>query len=99
MGASAARRVRRSLGETGAGMSRWSRYLGLAVTLVFIALLLWKIDLHELTRALMSANYLWLAPAIGTTLLSYGMRTERWGYILRPIRRVNVTALLPVLFI
>jgi len=80
-------------------MSRWSRYLGFGVTAVFIGLLLWKIDLHELTQALVNANYLWLAPAIVTTLLSYVMRTRRWGYILRPIRAVSFSSLLPVLFI
>lgn len=80
-------------------MSRWSRYLGFAVTLVFVALLLWKIDLGELSQAFRSANYLWLTPAILTTLLSYGMRTRRWGFILRPIKRVPFGTLLPVLFI
>lgn len=80
-------------------MSRWSRYLGFGVTFLFIGLLLWKIDLHELAQALVNANYLWLAPAVVTTLLSYAMRTRRWGYILRPIRSISFGSLLPVLFI
>lgn len=80
-------------------MSGWSRYLGFGVTLVFIGLLVWKIDLRELEQALLSANYLLLAPAVATTLLSYTLRTRRWKDILRPIRSVPFSALLPVLFI
>lgn len=80
-------------------MSGLSRYLGFGVTLVFVALLLWKVDLREVTAALASANYLWVAPAIATTVASYLLRTGRWGQILQPIRRVSFRALLPVLMI
>jgi uncharacterized protein (TIRG00374 family) len=80
-------------------MSSRSRYLGFAVTLIFIALLAWKIDLREVQSALASANYLWAVPAIGTTVISYLLRTRRWQRILRPIRLLPFRTLLPVLFI
>jgi uncharacterized protein (TIRG00374 family) len=73
--------------------------VGVVVTLVCVGLLAWKVDLHELGVALASANYLWVAPAVGCTLLSYTLRTVRWGRILRPIRRLSFGTLLPVLAI
>jgi glycosyltransferase 2 family protein len=80
-------------------MTGRARYVGFAVTLVFVALLVWKIDLHEVTSALARANYLYVAPAVVTTLTSYCLRTLRWGRILRPIRALRFRVLLPVVFI
>ena len=80
-------------------MLRRSRYLGFLVTGGFIVLLLWKTDIHELGTALASANYFWVALIVVCVLLSYTFRTIRWGWILRPTRRLSFQTLLPVLFI
>lgn len=80
-------------------MSGRTRYLGFAVTVAFLALLIWKIDLHEVGTALASANYVWLIPAIACTLSSYALRTLRWTTIMRPIRSLRFQILLPVVMI
>lgn len=80
-------------------MAGKSRYLGIIITLLFVGLLAWKIDLHEVTTALAQANYVWVIPAVCCTLLSYILRTLRWQIILRPIRPLGFRALLPVLMI
>ncbi len=80
-------------------MLRRSRYLGFVITGAFIVLLLWKTDVHELTTALASANYVWVALIVVCVLLSYTCRTIRWGWILRPTRQLPFRTLLPVLFI
>lgn len=80
-------------------MLRRSRYLGFVITGAFIVLLLWKTDLHELTTALASANYFWVALIVACVLLSYSLRTVRWGRILYPTRQLPFRTLLPVLFI
>jgi glycosyltransferase 2 family protein len=76
-----------------------SRYIGFGVTIVFIGLLVWKTDVKELLTALAEANYLWVVPAIATTLTSYALRTGRWERILRPIQSLPFRTLLPVVFI
>jgi glycosyltransferase 2 family protein len=76
-----------------------SRYLGFLVTIVCLGLLLWKVNLREVADALAAVNYVWVAPAIGCTLLSYTLRTIRWGRILRPIESLPFRTLLPVLAI
>ena len=40
-----------------------TKLLGFVVTLVFLALVLWKTDLSELATAFRSANYLYVIPA------------------------------------
>ncbi len=80
-------------------MLRRSRYLGFLITGAFIVLLLWKTDVRELTTALASANYLWVAAVVASTILSYVLRTIRWGIIVHPTRSLPFRTLLPVLFI
>ncbi len=80
-------------------MLRRSRYLGFLITGAFVVLLLWKTDVHELTTALASANYLWVTTVVICTVLSYVLRTLRWGRIVRPTRSLPFRTLLPVLFI
>jgi uncharacterized protein (TIRG00374 family) len=80
-------------------MTGRSRYLGFAVTIVFIGLLIWKTDVRELITALAEANYVWIVPAIATTLTSYALRTGRWERILRPIRSLPFRTLLPIVYI
>jgi uncharacterized protein (TIRG00374 family) len=76
-----------------------SRYLGFGVTIGFVALLVWRTDVHELLSALTEANYVWVIPAVATTLASYALRTVRWERILRPVRALSFRTLLPVVFI
>lgn len=80
-------------------MLKRSRYLGFVITGVFIALLLWKIPLHEVEIAFARANYVWVIPAVGCTLLSYILRTMRWKQILRPTGAWPFRTLISPLFI
>ena len=80
-------------------LSGRSRYVGIVVTLGLLALLAWKIDLQEFRVALANTNYAWVLPALLTTTASYLLRTVRWGRIVRPIRAMPFSTLLPVLFI
>ena len=61
------------------GKSRW---LGLALTVVFLGLAFSRVDLGELADALRQANYLLVLPAALATLAGYLLRTARWQLIL-----------------
>jgi uncharacterized protein (TIRG00374 family) len=44
-------------------MREWRFWLGIAISLVCLALVLWNIDFREVLNALQRANYVWLLPA------------------------------------
>jgi uncharacterized protein (TIRG00374 family) len=63
-------------------MARKSLWLGLLLTLVFLALAFRGIDAHGLTQALARAHYAYLLPAVLFTGGGYLVRTARWRVIL-----------------
>lgn len=78
---------------------RKTKAAGFVLTFVFLGLVFWKTDFVELGQAFRTANYAYLAPAALCTLVSYLLRTARWGRILAPTKRVPVLQLFPVLMI
>lgn len=76
-----------------------TKVVGFALTLVFLALVLWRVDVAEFAAALGSANYWYVGPATLCTLTGYMVRTLRWGVLLKPARRVALGNLFPVLMI
>ena len=74
-------------------------WVGLVVTLFFLALFFYQVDFAEMGRALQGANYLFLLPAIALYFLTMGFRTLRWRYLLDPLGHVSVRRLFPVMAI
>ncbi|MDD2900171.1 MAG: lysylphosphatidylglycerol synthase transmembrane domain-containing protein [Desulfuromonadaceae bacterium] len=68
-------------------------WLGIGVSLFFMALLFRKIDFHLLAAALRSANYLYVILAVGVTFVSYFMRAVRWRYLLIHEKNIPVPSL------
>ena len=58
-------------------MSR-NRLIGVALTLLFLGLAFYRVNLGEMVGALRTANYSLLAPAAICTLMGYLLRTFRW---------------------
>lgn len=66
-------------------MKRYAKLALVAlISLAFLALAFYNIDLAQMAQALTTANYLYLAPATLITLVGYGIRTVRWQAILYP---------------
>ncbi|MCC6628826.1 MAG: flippase-like domain-containing protein [Chloroflexi bacterium] len=66
-------------------MSRWAKVLGFGLTLVFLVLALRNVDLAEVWRAIVSADFRWLLPAALFVSGGYLVRTLRWQSILRSV--------------
>ena len=60
-------------------------WVGLAISLLFLALLLRQVDAGHVMQALASTNYLLLIPALPCYFLGVWFRTERWRYLLAPV--------------
>lgn len=72
---------------------KWKLWLGIGISVLFLFLAFRKVNLHELKKALESANYIYLIPAILLTILSLWIRAFRWQYILQPVREIRVSSL------
>ena len=79
--------------------SSWQFWIGLAVSGLFLLLLLLRVDRQEIVSALSNANYLYVAPAIGLYFVAVYFRSIRWAYLLSPIGRFPVGRLYPVVII
>jgi uncharacterized protein (TIRG00374 family) len=73
--------------------------IGVALTLVFLGLALYRVDLGEMVHALWSANYTLLAPAAACTLGGYLLRTLRWQLILSQSVQIRFPTLFGILMI
>ena len=73
--------------------------IGLALSVFFLAIFLWRADVGDIWEALESANYLYIIPAVGMYLTSLMWRTLRWKIILSPMGDYPVSRLWPVVLV
>jgi uncharacterized protein (TIRG00374 family) len=73
---------------------RWKLLPGIAISAVFLYFAFRRVDLDELATAFGNANYWYVIPAGGLSLLSLWFRVVRWRYLLNHIKRVEFSSLL-----
>ena len=76
--------------------NNWQFWLAVAVSILFLVLLLYQVDLGHIRSAVLKANYLYVAPAIGVYFVSVYFRSVRWKFLLSPIIDCPVRRLYPV---
>ncbi|MSQ40288.1 MAG: UPF0104 family protein, partial [Dehalococcoidia bacterium] len=74
-------------------------WFGVVVTLLFLALFLYKVDWREAAVHLRQANYLYVVPAIVVYFLSVYFRTLRWQFLLGPMKALSIARLYPVVVV
>src|SRR5574341_911451 len=84
-------------------MNNWRRIallvVGLAISAIFVYLALKGLNLGELWANLQGAHYGWLIPGVLVYFVAVWARTWRWHYLLRPIKRIGLVRLFPVVVI
>jgi uncharacterized protein (TIRG00374 family) len=80
-------------------VKRWQFWLGIAVSTVFLLWALQGLDLKQVFEYLQRGNYLWLIPSVAVYFLAVLVRTWRWDYLLRPLKRISIRRLFPVVVI
>jgi len=73
--------------------------LGLIVSAFCIYLGFRNVDFGNMWQALLTANYLWLLPAVGFMFLSLWLRAVRWRYFMDPIKKVETPKLFSAMMI
>lgn len=74
-------------------------WLGMAITLIFIALLFRKADFRDIADSFREANYVIALASLPVFFVSIWVRTIRWQYLLRPVSRPRTIRLYPVVLI
>lgn len=74
-------------------------WIGILVSAVFIALFVRSTDFREVKRAFEDANYALALLSLPVYFLGLWVRTIRWQYLLRPVKRVPARRLYPVVII
>ncbi len=74
-------------------------WIGIVISLVFIGLFIRSTDFGEVRDAFRDANYFVAALSMPVYFAGLWLRTLRWQYLLRPVKRVPAMRLYPVVII
>lgn len=74
-------------------------YLGIGVSLLFVAYAAMNMDFKKALEVILSANPLWLIPIVVINLFSFYLRALRWWYILAPTKKIPIIDILSALCI
>jgi uncharacterized protein (TIRG00374 family) len=77
----------------------WKFWVGVVVSIVFLALALAGLDLKSFWTTVRHAHYWWLIPGVVVYFCAVWARTWRWHYMLRHIKRVSLVRLFPIVVI
>ncbi len=80
-------------------MKRWQFWLGIIISLVFLFLVVRRLNLGDFWTALKTANYWWLIPGIAVYFMAVWARAWRWHYLLRPVKSVPTRTMFPIVAI
>ncbi|UCC63947.1 MAG: flippase-like domain-containing protein [Anaerolineae bacterium] len=78
---------------------RWQFWVGVLVSVGFSYYALMHLKLEEVLTALSRFQLVWLVPAVAVYFVAVFLRTYRWHYLLRHMKRVPVRRLFPVVTI
>ena len=76
---------------------RWLIWLGLVISAIFLYLAFREIDYAELWQTLKEVRILWLIPGLIIYFLGVLVRTWRWQYLLKPLGKISITTLFPII--
>jgi uncharacterized protein (TIRG00374 family) len=74
-------------------------WIGIAVSAIFIGLFVRSTDFGDVKGAFQDVQYGWIVLSLPAYYAGLWVRTIRWQYLLRPVRRVSALRLYPVVII
>lgn len=80
-------------------MRSWKFWVGVIISIVFLAVALKGLDLEHFWETLQAANYWWILPGVGVYCIAVLVRTWRWHYMLRHIKVIPTMRLFPTVVI
>ncbi len=80
-------------------MKRWQLWLGILISAVLLYLALRGLQLDQVWESLKNARYIWLLPGIAVYFLGVWVRSWRWHYLLRPLKKIPTRVMFPIVTI
>ena len=80
-------------------LRRWQFWLGIAISALFLWLALRGLRLADVWQAIRGAQYLWLIPGLTAYWIGVWVRSWRWTYLLRPLKRISTRTAFPIVVI
>jgi len=80
-------------------MKSWKFWLGVVISVAFLYWALQKLDLASFWEAVKTAQYLWLIPGIAIFFADVWVRSWRWHYLLRPLKKIPTRTMFPIVCI
>jgi uncharacterized protein (TIRG00374 family) len=80
-------------------LKRWQFGLGAGISALFLVIALRNLHLGDVWRIMRMARYGWIIPGVAVYFFGVWARTWRWDYLLRPIKRISLRRLFPVVVI
>lgn len=80
-------------------LRRWQFWLGIAISALFLWLALRGLRLADVWQAIQGAQYLWLIPGLAAYWIGVWVRSWRWTYLLRPLKRISIRTAFPIVVI
>lgn len=78
---------------------RWQFWLGVAISAIFLYLVVRELDWFAFWETLKTANYWWIIPGVGVYLVGLWVRAWRWHYLLRPVKAISTRVMFPIVAI
>jgi uncharacterized protein (TIRG00374 family) len=78
---------------------RWQFWLGAGISALCLTFALRNLHLGDVWSVLSTARYGWIIPGVVVYFFGVWARTWRWDYLLRPMKRVPLRRLFPVVVI
>ena len=80
-------------------MKRWQLWLGFAISVFFLWLVLRDLNFAAFWAQVRTANYWWLLPGVAVYMLAVWVRAWRWHYLLRPLKAIPTASMFPIVAI
>lgn len=77
-------------------LKRWQFWLGLFISIVFLALALRGLKLEDFWQSVKHARYGWIVPGVAVYFVGVWVRAWRWHYLLGPIKHIPTRTMFPV---
>jgi hypothetical protein len=80
-------------------MKRWQLWVGILISALLLYFALRGLKLSEVWESIKSARYIWLLPGIAIYFMGVWVRSWRWHYMLRPLKKIPTRTMFPIVTI